>query len=96
MGISVFQSDNEVKMICQDKVHLEQRWDKHIEKIKNTTTLDDDREEELKVPVPSAKHTYCGVCCRNYTDYISHINSAEHSAYVKSNSLFLEIDDFID
>ena len=67
-----------------------------MEKVKNSLKLDDDRKEEIKIPVPSLKHTYCGICCYNYTDYITHINSAEHTSNVKGNLLFEDIDEFID
>ena len=59
-------------------------------------SLDDDREEEIKVPVPSAKHTYCGVCLVNYTDYITHINSNEHQINVSACPIYDEIDGFIE
>ena len=52
---------------------------------------------DFKTPVPADKHTFCGVCNLNYTDFKEHISSPTHIDCVKSNkySIYNDIDSLI-
>lgn len=87
-GISIFLTDKEIPKYLDDFKLYDERWTKHIAKLNHLLTLDDDREEVLTIPVPTAKHTFCGICECNYEDYLSHINSHGHLRNVRSESLY--------
>jgi hypothetical protein len=96
-GIAIFCTDKEIKKyIGEDSKLYDERWNKHIAKLNYNLTLDDDREELVTIPVPSAKHTFCGVCENTYDDYISHINSHEHFRNTRSDHLYNDIDIMIE
>lgn len=52
---------------------------------------------DVKTPLPGEKHTYCGICNMNYTDFIEHIKSMLHkeSVLLDKDNTFSEIDDLI-
>lgn len=53
---------------------------------------------DVKTPVPADKHTYCGICYMNYSNYKEHIQSMTHKASVEmdKDDLFSQIDEVID
>ena len=94
-GISIFQTKREFKECIECYQKLADRYTKHINKLNAELNKDEEREEEIKFPVPATKHTFCGVCQTNYQDYKSHIKSLAHLSCVESDDLYLDIDELI-
>ena len=98
LGVSIFQTQKEIESTLSDIVKHNARWTRHIDKLNFNLSLDDDRIEDIPLDSiqPSPKHSFCGICNCNYTEYFAHINSKEHSVKVKMDTIFLYIDDLID
>ena len=99
MGVSIFQSDKEIQKTLPESEQLDQRWTRHISKLKHNLTLDDDRSEQISIQMimPPSKHTYCGICNCDYNNegYLDHIGSDKHRNIIKLDKLYEGIDDLI-
>ena len=52
---------------------------------------------DIKTPKPADKHTFCGICYMNYSNFKEHIKSMMHkeSVLMDKDNIFKEIDDLI-
>ena len=109
-GISVFQTQPEYNECLYNIDGLNKRFDKHIQKVQNQQAKDELiskqkmrisklklTQGDVKTPLPAEKHTYCGICNMNYSNFKEHVQSMIHkeSVIMDKDGTIQEIDDLI-